>query len=262
MPSGTERMAGPDPSAGTGRVALGGGRKGVAVAFLVVVLLAAVASGLTRSALFDARTIRVHGATHLSRAEVLRIAAIAPGTNVFTLDTADAQRRLEREPWVATATVTKDLPSTVAVEIRERVAVAVAESGGVLRLVADDGVLLDAALPRLAANLTRIAPAEEGVGEPTVVAIGGAARAVAALTSAVRARVSVVSILADGQLRVDLSSGAEVAYGPAVDLVEKAQAMRALLDWAAGQGASLSAADVRVPSAPTAELVGGGATAP
>jgi hypothetical protein len=32
----------------------------------------------------------------------------------------------------------------------------------------------------------------------------------------------------------------------------------ALLDWAAAQGASIAAADIRIPSVPTAELVGGG----
>jgi hypothetical protein len=40
--------------------------------------------------------------------------------------------------------------------------------------------------------------------------------------------------------------------------VEKAQVLGALLDWAATQGASIAAADIRIPSVPTAELVGGG----
>ena len=67
-----------------------------------------------------------------------------------------------------------------------------------------------------------------------------------------------MSILADGQLRVDLSSGAEVAYGEAVELSEKAMALRALLDYAVEKGASVISADVRVPSAPTAVLSGRG----
>jgi cell division protein FtsQ len=254
MASGIERT-------GVERVALSQGRKVAAIACLVVALLAAGAAALTRSSLFHAKTISVHGASHVSRAEVLQIAAIDPETNVFTLDAAAAERRLERDPWIADATVTKDLPSTVSIRVRERVPVAVASSGGVDRLVADDGTLLDVALPRAAASLTRIAPAGEDA-EPAIAAIAGAARAIAAMTPAVRHQVSVMSILADGQLRVDLSSGAEVAYGPASESVEKAQALRALLEWAAGQGATLAGADVRVPSAPTAELVGGGATAP
>ncbi len=233
-----------------------------AIAFMVVVVLIAAGVTLTRTSLFGARSINVRGAAHLTRTDILRIAGIESGTNVFTFDTVAAERRLERDPWVAHATVTKVLPSTLSIDIRERIAVAVVESGGILRLVADDGVLLEAALPRLAAGLPHIASAEEGAPEPTTEGIRAAALAVAAMTPSLRHQVDTVSILADGQLRVDLSSGAQVAYGPAVDLVEKAQALRALLAYAAAQGTTLSSADVRVPSAPTVQLAGGAATIP
>lgn len=231
-----------------------------AIAFIVVIALVAAAVTLTRTSLFGARTIRVHGAVHLTRSDILGIAGIAPGTNVFTFDAEAAERRLERDAWIVDATITKDLPSTVSVDILERVALAVVQSGGVLRLVADDGALLDAAPPRLATGLPRIASTVEGAPEPTAEAVRGAALAITAMVPSIRRQVDVVSILADGQLRVDLSSGAQVAYGPAVDLVAKGQALRALLSYAAAQGESLSSADVRVPSAPTVELTGGVAT--
>jgi hypothetical protein len=108
----------------------------------------------------------------------------------------------------------------------------------------------------VATGLPHIASAEEGAPEPTPEAVRAAALAVAAMAPPLRRQVDVVSILADGQLRVDLSSGAQVAYGPAVDLLEKAQALRALLAYAAEQGRTLSSADVRVPSVPTMQLAG------
>ncbi len=231
-----------------------------AIAFMVVIVLLATGVTLTRTSLFGARTINVHGAAHLSRSDILRIAGIESGTNVFSFDAAAAERRLERDPWIADATIVKDLPSTVSVDIRERVAVAVVESGGILRLVADDGTLLDAA--PLATGLPHIASAEVGAPEPTTDAVRVAALAVAAMAPPLRRQVSVVAILADGQLLVGLSSGAQVAYGPAVALVEKAQALRALLAYAAEQGMSLSSADVRVPSAPAVQLTGGTSTTP
>ena len=49
-------------------------------------------------------------------------------------------------------------------------------------------------------------------------AVGGAARAIAAMAPTLRRRIDGVSILADGQLRVDLSLGREVAYGDAAEL--------------------------------------------
>ncbi len=148
------------------------------------------------------------------------------------------------------------------IDIHERVAVAVVESGGVLRLVADDGALLEAALPRVSAGLPVIAFTDPQGTDPAADAVGGAARAIGAMVPTLRQRIDGVSILADGQLRVDLSSGAEVAYGEAVDLPEKAMALGALLDYAAGKGASVISADVRVPSAPTAVLSGGDVVAP
>jgi cell division protein FtsQ len=237
-------------------------RKIVAIAFIATVLLGAAAVTLTRSPFFYARTLEVRGASHVVRTEILRIAAITNETNVFTLDADASEVRLEGNPWIAEATITKDLPSRLVIDIDERVAVAVVESGGVLRLVADDGALLEAALPRVAAGLPVIASTDEQGLEPGADAVEGAARAIDAMAPSLRRRIDGVSILADGQLRVDLSSGAEVAYGEAVDLPEKAMALRALLDYAAENRAWVISADVRVPSAPTAVLSGGVALPP
>jgi cell division protein FtsQ len=237
-------------------------RKIVAIVFIATVVLGAAAVTLTRSPFFYAREIEVRGTSHVTRADVLRIAAITSKTNVFTLDTGAAEARLERDPWIAGATITKDLPSRLVIDIHERVVVAVVESGGVLRLVADDGVLLEAALPRVSAGLPVIAFTDQQGLEPGADAVGGAARAIAAMVPTLRHRIDGVSILADGQLRVDLSSGAKVAYGEAVELPEKAMALRALLDYAAEKSASVISADVRVPSTPTAVLSGGAVMAP
>jgi cell division protein FtsQ len=236
-------------------------RKAGAIAFIATVMLGAAAVTLTRSPFFYARTIEVLGASHVARADVLRMAAITPKTNVFTLDTQAAEVRLERDPWIAEATITKDLPSRLVIDIHERFTVAVMESGGVLRLVADDGALLEAAFSRAAEGLPVIASSEEGI-EPAESAVEAAARAIAAMAPTLRHRIEGVAILVDGQLRVDLSTGAQVAYGEAVELPEKAMALRALLDYAAENGASVISADVRVPSAPTAVLSGGTVASP
>jgi cell division protein FtsQ len=237
-------------------------RKVGAIVFITVVVLGAAAVTLTRSPFFAARTIEVRGASHVPRSQVLRIAAVTPDTNVFTLDAGAAERRLESDPWIADATVTKDLPSTLVIDIHERIAVAVAESDGVLRLVADDGAFLETALPRDAIGMPSIVAADaEGV-EPSPEAVGGAARAIAAMAPTLRRRIDGIAILADGQLRIDLTSGSSAAYGEPVELREKAMALRALLDYAAERGATVISADVRVPSAPTAVLAGGEVVAP
>ncbi len=229
-----------------------GRKRWAAIAAIAVVLVSATGVGLTRSSFVHARTIRVHGASHLTRSDVLRLAQIAVGVNVFMLDAGEAERRLEANIWVAEATISKHLPATLVVDIRERHPVAVIESIGLLRLVADDGTLLDAAGPGV--SLPLIASAEEARSDPAPTAIHDAARVVAAMAPILRREVAQVLILADGTLRVDLQGGAAVSYGRAVDLVAKGDALRALLRWASAQGAAIASADVRVPSAPTVRL--------
>ena len=216
---------------------------------------------LTRSPFFFADTIDVRGTSHVDRAAVLRVAQITPKTNVFTLDAGAAEARLERDPWIAEATITKDLPSALVIDI--------------VRAVRGRGRGVGGRAPPRGRRRrpARGSPARRGERtpghrgdaagvEPEPAAVAGAARAVAAMSPSLRHRIDGVSILASGSLRVDLASGAMVAYGESTELPEKAMALRALLDYALGRGATVVSADVRVPSAPTAVLSGGEVVSP
>ena len=122
-------------------------RVGIAVVALAVGVL--IAWGLTFTALFHAKTVRVEGIKRLGTRQVMRIAQITPGTNVFHLDASAAARRLEQNPWVAAAAVTVQLPSTVVIGVTERVPVAlVKDSEGGAQWVAGDGVVVGAATGR------------------------------------------------------------------------------------------------------------------
>jgi cell division protein FtsQ len=222
-------------------------------------LVAAIGAGVTVSPIFGAKTIRIQGADHLSRGDVLRLAGVGTGTNVFYLDTGDVARRLEGDVWIAGVTVAKDLPSTLVIDVRERVAVAVMGSKGQRVLVADDGTWLgDAASGGLLPSIGQPA----GAPPPSAQDVNGAARAIAALGPDTRRQVAHVSVLPDGSLLVRLSSGAVVTWGTADELDAKAAALAALLRWAQKQGSHLTAADVHVPSDPTAAVAPGLAPLP
>ncbi len=223
-----------------------------AIVFIAVIVLGSVALAATRGPLFHAETIRIQGIDHLRRSDVLRIARIGPATNVVTLDAGAAERRLEADPWVADATITKHLPTTVEIDVQEHTPVAVTESAGVLRSVAEDGTLLDVA--GAVSVYPLIANADPGAAEPSPAWVSGAARAIGAMSFDLQRQIAQMSILDDGELRVDLRSGAQVAYGPAVEFEAKAESLRALLRWAAAQGTPVRSADIRVPSAPTASF--------
>ena len=96
------------------------------------IVAAGIAGGLgigahryvTSSPRFDVQAIDVGGAHQLAEDDVITASGIGVGQNIFVVDTVAVRERLELEPWIASARVTRKLPSTIGIEIEEREAVA------------------------------------------------------------------------------------------------------------------------------------------
>ncbi len=218
-----------------------------AVSILFVVGVVAV----SRSSAFDVRRFEVSGSDHLHRARLLSIAGITRSTNVLWLDEGAAERRLEAEPWIADADVRATFPLTIEVSVTERSPVAVAR-GDVVSLMAADGTSLGSGraprgLPVI--ELGALGPVE-GVRPSPV----GAARALGAMTPALRAQVARVRVLLDGTLELRLRDGPTVMFGTPDDAYRKARTIDRVLSWARTQGAAIRALSVAAPSAPAATL--------
>ena len=237
-------------------------RKIVAIAFIATVLLGAAAVTLTRSPYFAAHTIEVRGTSHVTRSR-----GPADRRDRARDERVHARRRIRRG---AAGAGSLDRAGNghegPALDVghrgrRARRGRGRGERGspppgrGRRRAARGGAASHGGRAPhhhvdraRRPAGAGRLSRERHGRSPRWLRACGG--------------RIHGVSILSDGQLRVDLSSGAEVAYGEAVELSEKAMALRALLDYAVQKGASVISADVRVPSAPTAVLSGGVVVAP
>ncbi len=212
--------------------------------------LAAISLVFVNSPVFHAKEIRVRGEAHLSSAEVVRLSGLTPETNVLRLDVGDVERRLESSPWIQEATVERSLPADVRIAIVERTPVAVTAQGSALRLVAGDGTILgtvdrDPGLPLIVYGPL----AADGAG-----GLAAPAGALAPMDPRLRAQVETVTVGPRGALQLGLASGAVVLFGDPTEAGLKAQALRAVLRWAAGQTSPLATVDVRSPSAPTACL--------
>lgn len=211
-----------------------------------------IGATLTSTPVFDVRTVLVTGANRLSEARVADLAGVDEETNVFRLDEQASALRLERDPWIADASVETSLPSTIRITIVERTPVAVTRSEEGLLMVAEDG--------------TALAPPPEGGTFPEVIrrgpageprdSIETASSAVAALDLAVRNRIRIVTVDPDGTLGFRMRDGMTVTYGTATELTAKGQALRAILRWADQQPRRVLSVDLTVPNAPTARLVG------
>jgi cell division protein FtsQ len=219
----------------------------------VPVVLAALGAGgwwTSTTSVFSAHRIQVTGASHLSRAEVLRAAGVNGATNVMWTPTSTIASSLEASPWVASATVTRDLPSTLRIRITERTPASAVLVGSTWFLVAGDGTVLGPArgrshLPALP-NADRLTVGERAGALAVPAAVAGS------MEPWLRKRVTAVIPADDGTVQLALADGARVLFGPASDLQAKDQALVGILRWAAQRGTHLGTIDVRSPVAPAA----------
>jgi cell division protein FtsQ len=114
----------------------------------LVVLLVVYATGRAFALVTEAPALRishvaVHGHHHLRPADVLSRVRMLDGQNIVRVDLEAARRRLLGSPWIAEATLRRQLPATIEIEITERQPVALARMGrGALQLIAGDGMVL------------------------------------------------------------------------------------------------------------------------
>jgi cell division protein FtsQ len=230
-----------------------------AIAALALVALVVGSYASTYTAIFGARTIRVEGQRRVGAEQVQRLAGLEKGVNVFHLDTATAERQLEADPRVLSASVSTDLPSTVVVSITERTPVALAAEGtDGLDLIGADGVVIGPATGN--ELLPTIVTADGGSLDPGALRSCGAVAG--AMDLALRRQVKSMIVQTGGSLELELRSGVRASLGQPTDISQKGQALESVLRWAGTQNRILASVDVSVPSAPTATLAGGAIVTP
>lgn len=152
---------------------------------------------------FTVQDLTIEGLSHTGRDEIEQALGFSAGSSMLSIDTAAAQARLERLPWIRHAQVMRLLPSSVHVVVEEREPFAVWQLNGERQLVAADGTVLGPADAATRADLALI------VGE-------GAAGNAPALFTALAAhpalgdRVVAAIRVADRHWSLKLASGVEV----------------------------------------------------
>ena len=227
-----------------------------AMAALLVVALAAGGWLVVNSPVFGIRVVDVRGTDHLDAAEVRRLAAVEEGRNLIRLSLDAVEVRVERHPWVAHAEASRDLPSTLVIEVGERRPRGWLADGRQSVVVAGDGTVLE----RLEAA-PRTLP---GLGEATTAPVVGdrleaspPELRVAATMPAPLLRAAAGIEVDAGEVTVRLRGGGEARYGALSSLGEKHRALGEILAWAEEEAVEVAVIDVRIPSAPTLEPVRG-----
>ena len=130
----------------------GGGRwRGLVrplVKWTIVLAIVAYASVRAMALVTEAPALRirqltVQGHKRLSPADVLSRVRALDGQNIVRADLEAARRRLLDSPWICKATLRRQFPSTIEIQITEREPVGVARlARGGLHLIAADGTVL------------------------------------------------------------------------------------------------------------------------
>ncbi len=138
------RVAPTAPASATPRTAM---RIGSALSTVLgVVLVAGGSLGaawlarryVTRSERFAVASIEVTGTERRTAEAVIADSGIAMGVNLFSVDLDAAHASISADPWIADAVLSRRLPGTIVIHVRERRAAALVALGDLL-LATDDG---------------------------------------------------------------------------------------------------------------------------
>jgi cell division protein FtsQ len=209
-------------------------------------LVVGVAVGVALSPLLDVESVAVTGVTPDRVATVQRAAGIDVGDPILGVLPGRAAGRVRGLPWVRTATVVRDLPSGVRIEVVPRIPVGWVRAGtGVLVVDAGGRVIERRPEPTPGVpELTGIAELAPVGGQVHPVSLPAAA---GALGAELRSRVGSLH-LEDGGLRAQVAFGPEVRFGPPERMTVKARVAAAVL---ASLGSTpVAYVDVSVPAAP------------
>ena len=102
--------------------------------------LAAVRQLIVESPYFAVREIQVRGGEQFGGQEIVALAGLQQGMNMWRIEPAAIEKKIAKHPWVRRALVRREFPRRVVIEIEERIPKAIVAMGK-LYYVDSDGVV-------------------------------------------------------------------------------------------------------------------------
>lgn len=72
---------------------------------------------------FNIKTIQVLGNENISKNEIISLSKISAGNNIFYIDLKDSENNILSNPYIYSSKITRKLPSTLQISVKEREAV-------------------------------------------------------------------------------------------------------------------------------------------
>lgn len=221
-------------------------------------LLAGLGAGATiggalailHSPLVRVRHLQVSGSTHVSSAEIARVAGVGSATPMVDLNPAKIQVSLERLAWISSAVVTRHWPGTVTITVLERKPIAqVLTSSGVWAELDVSGKVLERSPSSWQGLVALVGFGSPG---PPGSVLRGARRGLVVAAGIPRGALPQVKEVVqgpDGQVSLELAGHVDVRLGFPSEVKAKMAALVTMLAQVNMSGAK--AIDLEVPDAPT-----------
>jgi cell division protein FtsQ len=208
------------------------------------------------SPLLNVRDVQLRGARHTTAEDVIAVMDLESGTNLLRLSTEEIQARVETLPWVKDVSISRVLPDTLQIRIKEREPAMVLSLASANWIVDASGRVLasgrDRDLPVLAG--TNLSGIEVGTDLKADQLIGGL-RVYRSLKPSVRKQVAAIFAPTPERITLALENGSQVRYGSAEMLRAKSNVLASLLRRLERDGTAASYIDLRVPTSPAVSPV-------
>jgi cell division protein FtsQ len=192
---------------------------------VAVVVAAALGWIVLGTSLLGVREVRVTGSVIAGPDQVRAMAAVVEGTPLARVDTDAVRARVRTLPSVADAAVRRAWPTTLVIEVSERVAVATVADGGTFLYLDREGVVFSTSATR-PARLALLRVPSAGPTDPATMA---ALEVLAALTPQLRERLREIVAASPAAIHLELAGGRRVIWGDAAHSAAKAQIATSLL---------------------------------
>lgn len=199
---------------------------------------------------FHLSALEVGGNAVVSRAEIVKRAALPTDRNIWLLDMRAAERRIERIPYVRDASVRRKFPNAIEIAVSERAPEGCLLAAGIALTIDADRRVLESGCDRLPEPLYRlpglaaVAPGDDERSDD----LGRLLRDARTLGVGPHAFVA-FGYDGYGGLLATLRGGVEVRFGSDGDLPDKIRLLDAILP-RPGADAGVRAIDLRAPAAP------------
>lgn len=212
---------------------------------------------LFNSSFFQLKYIVVQGNRHLKEKDIIRLAGINPGINIFQADLRQGRANLLTHPLIKKATLYRRLPATVVIDITEREPIAVISDRDRFLLVDEEGYcleikegLLREKLPFLTGKGVRSGrPGEKIVDSPGQLGLNY----LVALAPDLREKVAEVHVASSQNVIFYMADHYQVRFGGIEKLGEKVKLLENILA-VAPKGELLEYIDLRDPLHPVKKV--------